>query len=346
MGRIARAPGQRKELGNHQPGFHERRRYRGGILATVPKQFEGKTCVLCNTRPSSPTGEHVLPRWLFEREQERNLAPYTLHRNDEPLLNRDGRPHTSTSLMRVKLAVCRPCNGILGDRFETKAERPIRRLLDAKAEASLSRTDATTFGEWLVKTWLFLSHPVAVFPAPQNEYLDVLRWPFLPDDIYTWTINGQSPPPGLSVWVSKTRQGPPEHETRWISLPTVVADGREIPFRSFQAGLPDLAVDLVYHAGWPIDNPLVREGKAFQMWPCEDQGALDFASLATISGREMVWLEGPTLTFEDSAYGRAVLPALSPALNFFSVGTDSLFGKGVTLIQAAPLSGEPPPGLF
>src|SRR5215210_716473 len=32
----------------------------------MQKQFEGKTCVLCQVRASSPTGEHVWPLWLLK----------------------------------------------------------------------------------------------------------------------------------------------------------------------------------------------------------------------------------------------------------------------------------------
>jgi hypothetical protein len=62
----------------------------------MPKQFEGKTCVLCQVRPSSPTGEHVWPLWLLKA-----FPPgkgYTWWIDGEQLLNRDGQPRQQESV--------------------------------------------------------------------------------------------------------------------------------------------------------------------------------------------------------------------------------------------------------
>ena len=78
----------------------------------MPKQFEGKTCVLCQMRASSPTGEHVWPLWLLKA-----FPPgkgYIWWINGEQLLNRDGQPRQQESVDKVKLPVCIECNSILG----------------------------------------------------------------------------------------------------------------------------------------------------------------------------------------------------------------------------------------
>ena len=70
----------------------------------MPKQFEGKTCVLCQLRASSPTGEHVWFLWLLKA-----FPPgkgYTWWIDGEQLLNRGGQPREQEAVDKVKLPVC------------------------------------------------------------------------------------------------------------------------------------------------------------------------------------------------------------------------------------------------
>ena len=116
----------------------------------MPKQFEGKTCVLCQVRASSRTGEHVWPLWLLKA-----FPPgrgYTWWINGEQLLNRDGQPRKQEAVDKVKLPVCSACNSILSRRFEQPAKPLIRSLMDRDGNVVLSGPHAMDVARWFLKT--------------------------------------------------------------------------------------------------------------------------------------------------------------------------------------------------
>lgn len=137
------------------------------------------------------------------------------------------------------------------------------------------------------------------------------------EDLYSWSVNGRRPPPGLSVWASKFQPVQSDDpEPRQIFLPTVVADGGETAFRSFEAGLVGTWVTLVYHPEWPIAHPLEAEGAAVRMWPRPNPEPVHFTGMPRVSSRDPVWLPGPRITFRDDTYRAADMPPLSTSLTF------------------------------
>ena len=269
------------------------------------------------------------PQWLLRTND--NDAPWTLCKGGA-ILNRDGQPSTRTTLTRVKVPVCTRCNKILSKRFETRrVQDAVLRLVAANGEADLTAAEAVAVGEWLVKTWLFLCHPLAVF---ENTPFAGNLWERGDEDLYSWTVNGGPPPPGLSVWASKSRQDEPgDSQPRQMHLPSIVADGRQIVFRSFEAGLIGTHVTLVYHPGWRIDHPLEADGAAARMWPRPSPEPVNFTTMPRVSSRDPMWLPGSRLTFHDGAYDPARMPSLSPSLAYFNFDLPGL------LMEEAPPMG-------
>ena len=107
----------------------------------MPKQFEGEMCVLCRARPSSPTGEHVWPRWLLLEMFRPVDGPYSWWISGTQVVRRDGLPREHASVGGVKLPVCVECNSILDRRFEKSAKRPVRLLMAQDGDVVFAGTD-------------------------------------------------------------------------------------------------------------------------------------------------------------------------------------------------------------
>jgi hypothetical protein len=140
----------------------------------MPKQFQGKTCVLCRVRTSSPTGEHVWPLWLLKAFPAGK--GYTWWINGKQLLNREGQPREQEAVDKVKLPVCIECNNILSRRFEQPAKPCIRSLLDRNGNVVFDGGDGMTVALWFLKTWLLLAHPAARESDPD---VTPARWDWL-----------------------------------------------------------------------------------------------------------------------------------------------------------------------
>ena len=291
----------------------------------MPGQFHDAACALC-PRQSSPTGEHVWPRWLLKTLD--SGGPFTLQRGGKPILDRNDQPSKRATLTRVKLPLCKPCNKALSERFETRpVKSAVRRLVATKGDADLTAAEAVAVGEWLVKTWLFLCHPLAVF---ENTPFNGSPWEPADEDLYGWTVDGSPPPDGLSAWATRSRQAEPEDSApRVVLLPSIVADGKEVTFRWFEAGLLGTLVALVYHPGWAIDHPLETEGTAARMWPRPSLEPVTFSEMPRVSTRDPTWREGPRLHFVDGAYDPARMPLLSASLSYCDFDLPGLlFGEG------------------
>jgi hypothetical protein len=277
----------------------------------MPKQFEGKTCLLCQVRASSPTGEHVWPLWLLKAFPSGKR--YTWWINGEQLLNRDGQPRKQEAVDKVKLPVCIACNSILSRRFEQPAKPLIRSVLDRDGNVVLSGPHAMDVAGWFLKTWLLLAHPAA---RESDPAVTPARWDSASDDLYGWMVTNQPPPTGLSIWVTRrAEEGPEPAVTQYIPLPTVIADGRTIQFSAKRAGVQFLDVSLVYHPDWEIEHPLELDGRALRLWPRAADAEAHFASLPPVHPKVMGWLKGPTLHFLPGALGSANLPPLSPSFD-------------------------------
>lgn len=54
-----------------------------------------------------------------------------------------------------------------------------------------------------------------------------------------------------------------------------------------------------------------------RMWPRSvDAGPIDFESLPPVPRRDVVWLDGPTITFEAGGWTNPALPPLVANINF------------------------------
>ena len=273
-----------------------------GQTGTVPRQFDGQRCALCSSRPSSPTGEHVWPRWYLESFPD-SEGPYTRLVDGRAETKRDEvTVRTQSSVERVKLPCCVECNGILEVRFERPAKSVVRRLMATDGHTTLNAGEADALGLWLLKTWLLLAHPAARSSTPGRS---PQRWDLslVPTDIYDWTVNDRPAPTGFSVWTAReVQESGGTTPGRRIPLPRVVADGQTVAFQVFRCAVRFLDVTLVYHPGWLIAHPLELEGRAERLWPTSGR-AINFDALPPVASRDTVWMEGPTLTFAPGAFG-------------------------------------------
>ncbi len=260
-------------------------------------------------------GEHVLPSWLLEMFP---VDKYTWHIDGAPVLKRDGTPRTHNTVGSVTLPVCPDphCNKILNDRFENPAKPVIRRVMATEGSVVLGATDVAALGLWLVKTWLLLAHPALrhAEPAIAPETWNLSR---KSEDLYRWMIDGEQPPEGLTLWVSRrSAVVDVAVETRHIWLPTVVADGKTIAFEVWCSSLRFLDVTLAYHPGWPIDYPLERERRAVRLWPAPDSA--DLADLPPVDTRDTAWIDGSEIGFAPGIFpNHNPLPPLSPGTGWF-----------------------------
>ncbi len=267
--------------------------------------------MLCLSDRSGNEGEHVLPRWLLKMWPAES-GPFTLFRNSEPVLRRDGGIRTQASAVRFKLPVCRACNSELDQRFEKPAKPLIRRIFNAGPP--LDPSEVEIVGRWFVKTWLLLAHPQVRASDPGHE---LTPWQPFQQNLYGWMVSGSEPPAGLSAWATKIdRKAAQATETCHLALPTVVADGSTIEFRVRRFGLAWLDVSLVYHPLWAIDHPLEAQGQAVRLWPPHHTSGLDVGRLPLVRDREMAWLSGPTVHFRPHTHGKVELPALSVSTDF------------------------------
>ena len=282
------------------------------FIMTTP-QFNNVQCALCASSQSTRSGEHVWPRWLLLDLFPSREGPFTWHKNDLPILKRDGTPRTHESAGTVKVPACRACNGTLNSRFEEASKEAVRSLLRTRGDMTLDGRQATVVGLWFLKTWLLHVHPAAVDSEPG---LDRSTLRPVPDDMYGWMIDGSAPPHGLSAWAWRAADDdPPGTETRHIPLPTVTADGVTVDFQTVHLTVSGLAVSVAYHPGWSIDHPLETEGRAIRMWPRDPHEPADFTSLPFVGPHDTRWLRGPHLTFSPETYDPSSLPPLSPHMD-------------------------------
>lgn len=288
----------------------------------VTKQFQDATCVFCPER-SSPSGEHVLPRWLMDVIGELD-GPYTTYLRGEPILKRDGTPRKQTSLGRVKLPMCLAHNQHLEHRFESPSHSFGRPLFRSDGYVQLTAPQATLLGVWLLKTWLLLAHPAAVHPRDHSPVL----WHEADPSLWSWIADESSPPNGLSVWLGRRDdEGAGPGSPRVLRLPRIELPGHSLQFQIYQLGLRSLDVTLAYHPGWAIIHPLEQEGRAVRLWPLTPARALDLRQLPAVPPRDTVWLEGPTLRFEPGRYEQGGLPPLD--VTFDHLGFEEMISLGV-----------------
>ena len=273
---------------------------------------KGQPCALCGTGKSSKAGEHVLPGWLLDEYFNAEDGPFTTG----PPGVQEGDPdaYTVPEFQAIKLACCEQCNvHILNERFEMHGREPARVLIEGRGQ-DLSPDDACRARLWVLKTWVLLTHPQTEFKN-LGPYLPGVAWQEAPSSIYSWLINGEPPPVGLSAWAywQDGSQDAPD-DTPIIDLPTIVADGTTTRFRSLDLGLRKLSVTLIYHPGWDLAHPAEADGSAIRLWPSPTESTT-IPALPSRSYRPVLFRPGAEITFKPGTYDCADLPALAPGVD-------------------------------
>src|SRR3974377_1979074 len=78
----------------------------------MPRQFDNDTCVLCLKRPSTPPGEHVLPRWLLKLFPPKE-GPYTVELNQNLFSTVTVHPNNRTRLAPRRYPRVNPATAFL-----------------------------------------------------------------------------------------------------------------------------------------------------------------------------------------------------------------------------------------
>lgn len=285
--------------------------------------FEGTTCVLCGTSSSTRQGEHVWPQWYLE-DHPPGAGPYPWSKNGEPLPRRDGTPIIEPNLTRVRLPVCRECNGKLDRRFEKPGKPLMRQLFWGSSLPSLNAGEVEAVALWLLKTWLLLSRPDVEYASPRiHQAAESFLWPELAQpQFYEWLVTGAPPPEGLSLWLHQTDDldGPVKGGGHRLLLPTVHEEGRTVRFEAHEVSLQGLTVALVVHPGWPIQHPLEASEQAVRLWPDPPAG-FDFGALPSVPRSDRVlWSRGLDVDLVPGALGSGRLPPLSAGnMPFFTL---------------------------
>jgi hypothetical protein len=279
--------------------------------------FAGIDCVLCGQRPSLPRGAPTQSLWAPEED----FVGASLKVSD-PLLG-------------TTVPACLRCSTALSDRFERAARPAVESL--RQGELRLRPPWARAFFLWVLKTWLLTAHPAARAPDPRSSLVrfDLAE---VPDEIYGWLVEAKPPPPGLSLWATRSARTGVDGDEYRIPLPTITADGRTTRFQGFTARLDlldagVLEVDLVYHPGWKIDHPLERDGRAARLWPRDGRRVVDIGALSVLESRELSWFRGPRLVFAPRTYRRQARDPLSAETSFsffppFPPGVTAVFAPG------------------
>lgn len=286
---------------------------------TTQKERSRRPCALCGLAPSSPDGEHVLPRWLLRALLPPECGPYRTAwaglSADEPAIN------TSPTFPRAKLACCEKYNAELNRRFENPGAGPARRLFETDRPAFTSK-ESQDLTLWILKTWLLLAHPQTEFkpglPRPRP-------WNTAPPEVFAWLVNGQAPQAGLSAWAFRHDRNHGEQSpgsTPRLQLPTVVADGIKVTFLSLDLTLKLVNVALVFHPGWRIAHPDVPTGRVVTLWPGGKGAALP--PLPSLGHQPLAWVDGPELHFLPNTYSEEALLPLVPDVPPDSLVTDLL----------------------
>lgn len=273
------------------------------IVGRVGDRFAGQSCVLC-TEPSRGVGEHVWPRWFigeFPREE-----CYSIEKNGVPYTKRDGRePVTYTALQGVHVPMCEGCNSQLDRTIEKPAMGLVQQLVRSEPHAwpSVPAEDVGTLVRWLLKVGLLTLHPEAQHDSPHvDRDLAFQRSRTVKSEWLEWMRAGTPPPDGFSVYAMRRSdrvEQPWRGEKRWIFLPRVVVASKDWHYRTWEFGIPDLDITIVWHPGWPVLHPLVEEGRAATLWPTPSD--VDFAALPELHRDEFRFCTGgPTTPFTDT----------------------------------------------
>ncbi len=259
-------------------------------------RFPGMSCVLCPS-PSEGVGEHVLSAWFlgdFAGE-----GPFTTDKGGTPYTTRAGKAEHPT-LSGVHVPMCQAHNAVLNQTIEEPAKPVIRVLFEDGADTAWPCLDAgqgRALAKWLLKVGVLWAHPESSHDHPgvdrdgSRPILDAITPEWL-----SWMAEETDPPSAYSVYVQRqpVRADDPVEvvPTQHVHLPReVVVDHARHHFAARTLGLRSLRVTIVWHPGWPIDHPLLAEGKAVQLWP--NVSGVDLGSLPVISPKAAEFVIAP-----------------------------------------------------
>jgi hypothetical protein len=273
-------------------------------------------CALCTAAPSSPEGEHVLPRALKRYLFPESKGPYTTSSAAGEVKRRQ--------FDSVKLACCVRCNNILQVRFESRGRLAAQRLLSEEVP-NLTRGETWDAVLWFIKTWLLWLHPrtefTDSFPRPSPTR------PSPPQHLYSWLVNDQPPPSGLSAWGflhDQSDGGPRRGEVvPRLELPIVDTGQGQIPFVHLDLTLALVDFTLIYHPDWPIRYDPALDGRVQQLWPLPE--GLTIQALPRLTRRPLKFGPMPRLQFlPGRGLGEEPLPALTPDVPIHELVRDRL----------------------
>lgn len=247
----------------------------------------------------------------------------------------DAGPQTSIALPGVHVPACVACNGAMNTRLEEPAKEVVRSLLtqsDSSDDLFVSADESTTLARWLVKVGILAAHPARRFDLPaMNADPNVPMFTSVRSEWLSWMTTGAPLPAGFSVYISRRKLDgsemvpEPENQQR-IPLPDVIVDGDRLDYMQRAFGFYGVNVTIVWHPGWPIDQPQVSKGRAVQLWP--KPSPFNFGSLPQVSPRELQFVD---MTISETAmtaaeFALATQTPLSPESSIFG----SFFGGAGT----------------
>ena len=278
-----------------------------------------KLCVLCGLRPATRHGEHVLPKW-YMRDRGPGPGPYPWTINGKPILDWRGRPIAPTERVRVQLPTCSHDNATMNRRFEVPAKETLRRLFASRGAIALAPDELRPVALWFLKTLLLLARPEAQYQHPKIDPY-AIRWDTdeVPHGYYEWLIDGQAPPPGVSLWMFRAdeRRDDRPTPTYRVPLPTVDADGSRIDFVCFQMTFHGVQVTLVVHPGWDIRHPLENDNAAVRLWPGPPSSGVNLAALPVLPSNAVSWFRC-RVTLRSGVLGNTQLPPLGHTPNLLA----------------------------
>jgi hypothetical protein len=262
-------------------------------------RFPGQDCVLCS-RPSEGVGEHVIPKWYID--EFAGEGPFESQLKGEPYKNRKGQVATLPDLPVPHVPMCSECNGLLNTHFENPAKPVVRKLLPGSAShvwPAITDAEARALGRWMLKIGILWAHPDADDDNPHvNRGPDIGKFNSIDPQWLAWMAAGSDPPDGFSVhaWRRDLYSALPwTGSVSRVELPAGTRDGQcEVRFMKREIGIKGLDAVVAWHPGWPLDNPLVTEGRAAVLWPHPE--ALDFAALGEVREGTCVFEIGQVVT--------------------------------------------------
>lgn len=262
----------------------------------MTNRFPGQKCVLCDS-PSEGVGEHVLPAWFLRDSAVE--GPFITDKAGIPYRTRAGKAE-HPNLSGVHVPMCQAHNSLLNQTIEEPAKPIVRRLFADGADTVWPRLDTSQAGslaKWLVKVGVLWAHPESSHDHPDVNRDDSRpRLVTITPDWLSWMAEETEPPDAFSVYVQRqpVRDDEPVEviHPQHIHLPhEVVVDHTRVHFAARTFGLRSLRVTIVWHPGWPIDHPLLADGKVIRLHPTDT--AAELHSLPVISPKAAEFMVVP-----------------------------------------------------